>query len=168
MIFLTVGSEFHFDRLVRAVDALLAGCFLKEEVVAQIGCGGYEPQHMRSVSTMSHSTYVEHVRASSAVISHAGMGTIIQCLQLDKPLLVLPRLERHKEIVNDHQIATARKFEQRGSILAAYDTADLPLKIAQLKGFRPTASVAESRRAVVDRINRFLERQEPLEASPLL
>ncbi len=39
MIFVTVGSQkFQFDRLVRAVDALVAAVLLRMELFAQTGC----------------------------------------------------------------------------------------------------------------------------------
>jgi UDP-N-acetylglucosamine transferase subunit ALG13 len=157
MIFLTVGSEFHFDRLVAAVDRLIAERYIGEEVIAQIAAGRYIPQHMNWVSTMPRGVYNAHIERSNGVISHAGMGTIIQCLQMRKPLLVMPRLKRHREHVNDHQFGTAQKFEQRGSILVAYDIADLPSKIQQLKSFRPYGVQSESRHCLVARINNFLK-----------
>lgn len=157
MIFLTVGSEFPFDRLVAAVDGLIAKSVYTEEIVAQVGHGGYTPQHMPWVATMPHTAYTEHIRESDGVISHAGMGTIIQCLQMEKPLLVMPRLKRHGEVVNDHQAGTARKFEERGSVLVANDVVDLPFKLSQLKGFRPSTWTSSSRENIVDRINQFLE-----------
>jgi UDP-N-acetylglucosamine transferase subunit ALG13 len=157
MIFLTVGSEFHFDRLVEAVDRLIAESFLSEEVVGQIGYGGYEPQYMNWVPTMPRGLYAEHIRSANRVISHAGMGTIIQCLLMEKPLLVMPRRGSHpKEHVNDHQFGTAEKFEKRGSILVARDTVELSDKINQLIGFYPVIGAQQSRKAMTDRINRFL------------
>jgi len=157
MIFLSVGSEFQFGRLVAAIDRLIGESLLTEEVFAQIGYGGFQPQHMQWVATMPRSTFNRYIQESTAVISHAGMGTIIECLRMDKPLLVMPRLKRHKEHVNDHQVGTAKKFEERGSILVAYDTGDLPPKINQLKSFHPSPASLISRKAMVDYINRFLE-----------
>lgn len=157
MIFLTVGSEFHFDRLVAAIDELIAESFLTEEVVAQIGKGEYAPKHMSWVPTMPHTVYNKHIQESVAVISHAGMGTIIQCLQIKKPLLVMPRLKSCREHVNDHQTGTARKFEEIGQILVAYDTTDLPGKINQLRRFTPSDKGQHNRQSMVDHINLFLD-----------
>lgn len=43
MIFLTVGNRYGFDRLVSAVDALVARGVITDDVVAQIGEDTYEP-----------------------------------------------------------------------------------------------------------------------------
>lgn len=72
-----------------------------------------------------------------------------------KPLLVMPRSYKYGEHVNDHQLHTARKFEQLGHVLAAYDTDQLSEKIKQLKTFVPKTCVP-NRQGVIDRINQFL------------
>ena len=45
MIFVTIGSMFPFDRLIRVMDDWTARSGRKD-VLAQIGNGGYVPQHM--------------------------------------------------------------------------------------------------------------------------
>jgi len=52
-------------------------------------------------------------------------------------LLVMPRLRKHSEVVNDHQLAIAKKFEQLGYLLVAYVPEDVPIKMKQLKSFVP-------------------------------
>ena len=46
MIFLTVGTQFGFDRLVKAVDEAIERRFIQEKVYAQIGPGRYLPKQM--------------------------------------------------------------------------------------------------------------------------
>ena len=70
-------------------------------------------------------------------------------------LLVMPRMRRYKEHVNDHQVATAKKFEELGHLLAVYDVKDLPDGIRKLKNFVPKERKANPD-AVADRIHRFL------------
>jgi predicted glycosyltransferase len=71
------------------------------------------------------------------LIGHAGAGTIALALKYRKPLLVVPRLQKFKEHVNDHQVVTARKYEALGYVLVAYDMQDIPAKLAELKKFKP-------------------------------
>ena len=112
MIFLTVGTLFSFDRLVRAVDSAVGKSLIKDEVFAQIGHGGFEPRNMEYVETLDKEAFDEKVRCAACVISHAGMGSIIAALNRKKPLLVMPRMKRFGEHVNDHQVDIARKFEK--------------------------------------------------------
>ena len=67
----------------------------------------------------------------------------------------MPRLAKYDEVVNDHQVAIARKFEDLGHILAVYDVKDLPDGIRKLKNFVPRERKARPD-AVVERIARFL------------
>lgn len=159
MIFLTVGSELPFDRLVQAVDDVLGKSQLDEEVFAQIGRGRYKPSHIPWVSTMARSAYDRQFEECRAVISHAGSGTLIKCIELGKPLLVLPRRKRLGEIITDHQVAACRKFESRGDILAAYDIRELPQRIRELCTFRPPARQSNSS-AIVNYIKNFMRTLE--------
>jgi beta-1,4-N-acetylglucosaminyltransferase len=156
MIFLTVGTQFPFDRLVRTVDVIFDGGLIDQEIFAQIGRTAYTPRNFRSVPSLDKETFDGYFKKASAVIGHAGIGTITMALDNAKPLLVMPRLKKYGEVVHDHQVAIARKFEALGHVLVAYDVGDLPNGIRKLKDFVPRKRVADPE-AVSDRIRRFLE-----------
>ena len=155
MIFLTVGTQFPFERLVRALDNIFGQGFINEEIFAQIGESSYKPHNFESAISLDKKVFDEHLKKASGIISHAGMGTIAMALDNEKPLLVMPRLKKYGEVVNDHQAAIARKFEELGHILAVYDVKDLPDGVRKLKDFIPKRRKANPE-AVVDRIHRFL------------
>lgn len=155
MIFLAVGTQFGFDRLVKAVDEAIAGGLIQESVFAQIGPGQYLPKRMDYVVSLEKDTFDKKLQFCDAIISHAGMGNMALALEINKPLLVLPRRSKYGEVVNDHQVDTARKFEELGHVLVAYDTEELPEKIKQLKTFIPKPRIP-NRQGVIDRITTFL------------
>lgn len=155
MIFLCVGTQFSFDRLVRAVDDSVGKNLVYDTVYAQIGETSYIPRNFEYVRLLNKTSFDECVIKSSAVISHAGMGIISTVLDGNKPMLAMPRLKRYREVVNDHQLAIAKKFSELGHILVAYDIADLPERIRQLKSFVPKERKANPD-AVADRIRCFL------------
>lgn len=155
MIFLTVGTLFPFDRLVKAVDITIAKNNGYEKVFAQIGKTNYEPKNIEYIAILENRNFDKKISDADYLISHAGIGTITMALELNKPLLVMPRRKKYKEHVNDHQVATARKFEELGHILVAYDVEDLPDGIHKLKSFIPRKRKANPD-AVADRIRRFL------------
>ncbi|MBN2457234.1 MAG: hypothetical protein JXB29_11980 [Sedimentisphaerales bacterium] len=155
MIFLTVGTQFPFDRFVRTVDSLLDNAMIDEEIFAQIGESAYKPRNFEAVCFLDRHIYESYMQKASAVMSHAGMGTIMMAFQKEKPLLVMPRLRKHKEAVNDHQVAIARVFSDLGHLLAAYEVEDLHHCIHKLKNFIPRKRKA-SPHAVADRIRCFL------------
>ena len=156
MIFVTVGSMFPFDRLIRAIDELAGAGKLREDVLAQIGDGRYVPRHIRSHRFMNRPEYELAIDEASSIVAHAGMGTIEMALAAGKPLLVVPRSGRLGEHVNDHQFATAEKFEQLGHVVAAYDIHLIPAALDRLTGFVATPRSAD-RRGLALRIGRFID-----------
>lgn len=156
MIFLTVGTQFPFDRLVQAVDNVFDNGFIDEDIFAQIGDSSYKPRNFESVNFLDNRLFNEWIQKASSIMGHAGMGTITMALDNDKPLLVMPRLKEYGEVVNDHQIAIARKFEQLGHVLVAYEKDELPNKIKELKTFVPRERQTQHQ-VVAERIERFLK-----------
>ncbi len=139
LIFLTVGTwRRGYDRVVKAVDDLVSRGVISEEVIAQTGYGCYTPQHMTVIKFCSPERFRELIAESRCVISHAGMGTIIETVRQGKPLIAVPRKPELKEVDNDHQFVTARQLESEGKILVAYEVSDLPEKLAAAAGFVPT------------------------------
>ena len=155
MIFLTVGSLLTFDRLVSAVDDLVGQRALKIDIFAQIGKGGYRPRHFQAVEVLDKKKFDEVFLRAEAIISHAGMGTITMALAYNRPILVMPRLRKYREAVNDHQLTTAKRFEQAGHILATYTLKDLPDKIKLLNSFKPVSRESAPEK-VAARIGTFL------------
>ena len=117
MIFLTVGTQFPFDRLVKAVDKAAGANGFEEHIVAQIGESSYCPENFEAAPALEKAVFDQHISKADCIISHAGMGTITMALDHRKPLLVMPRLKKYGEVVNDHQRAIAKKFEQLGYLL---------------------------------------------------
>jgi len=155
MIFVTVGTSFPFDRLIRAMDELADRGEFEEEIFAQVGKNGYRPRHFKSVETLDKQQFDIYFDKAEALIAHAGMGTITMALNQHKPILIMPRLRRLKELVNDHQLATAKHFEQLGHVLTVYDVKNLPHKYQMLKSFQPTPRKSQAEQ-VASRIGNFL------------
>ena len=156
MIFLTVGTQFPFDRLVRAIDSLLDNGLIDDEIFAQIGESSHMPRNFEWVKFLEKKAFDKRFREASGIISHAGIGVITMALDNNKPLLVMPRLKRYGEVVNDHQVAIACRFSELGHILAAYDIKDLPGSIRRLKNFIHRRRKPNTH-AITNRIYRFLE-----------
>jgi UDP-N-acetylglucosamine transferase subunit ALG13 len=143
MIFLTVGTyPLPFNRLIRSVDELAAQGRLWDSVFAQIGYSTYVPRFMKSVQMLDKIDFDEEIRESSAIIGHAGLGSIMTALEYHKPMLVVPRLASFGEVVNDHQLDTARRFAALGHVLAALAEEDIECKLAELVSFRPKSRIA--------------------------
>lgn len=156
MIFLTVGTQFPFDRLVKAVDNACGEGLISEEVFAQIGQSSYEPKNFESVESLDKNSFDKYMNDSSAVISHSGMGTITMAMEYGKPMLAMPRSPEYGEVVNDHQFAIGREFEKLGHFLVAYDEKQFPIVISKLKSFKPKPRKSQPEK-VAERITKYLK-----------
>jgi UDP-N-acetylglucosamine transferase subunit ALG13 len=135
MIFVTVGAQMPFDRLIRTVDAW-AEKQIRSDVLAQIGPSAFRPAHIQWTRFIPPEEFRQRVAESEIVIAHAGMGSIITALELGKPVLVMPRRGVLKETRNDHQVDTARQFLAQGRIHVAFDEQELLLRLNALDGLK--------------------------------
>jgi UDP-N-acetylglucosamine transferase subunit ALG13 len=141
VIFVTVGTQLAFDRLVGAVDRW-AATRPATAVFAQVGPSALRPAHIDHARFLSPAECRERMLGADAVVAHAGMGTILTALEMGKPLLVVPRRAALGEHRNDHQLATARRFAQLGSVGVAFDEAGLRARLDALDRLVAPARVA--------------------------
>ncbi len=120
MIFVTVGTQLPFDRMIRTIDAWAAEN-KRTDVFAQIGPAIYRPKQIQFSEFLPSNECRKKIEQASVVIAHAGMGSIITALELGKPIIVMPRLCELGEHRNEHQVSTAKKFLEQGIIHVAMD-----------------------------------------------
>jgi UDP-N-acetylglucosamine transferase subunit ALG13 len=136
VIFVSVGTQLTFDRLITAVDEW-AGRAADRRVFAQVGPTELRPRHIEYAQFVSPAECRERMLAAKAIVAHAGMGTILTALEMGKPLLVMPRRASLGEHRNEHQLATAHRFAELGIVKVAFDEQELPLRLDELD--RPAA-----------------------------
>lgn len=111
MIFVTVGTQFGFDRLIEFIDN--AALELDEEVFFQIANGKYKPVNGEYVDFFeSQEKFYKVFCGSQIIVSHAGMGNILSAKKFDKDIVVMPRRLSFGEHRNDHQLSTVRKLRE--------------------------------------------------------
>lgn len=130
MIFVSVGSQLPFDRLIRAMDAW-AEQNPDVSVIAQTGEHSYCPLHMAWQESYNPGAFRAHAANATVIVSHAGIGNVLLALELGKPIVLLPRRADLNEHRNDHQLATARQLEGRPGIFVVHEEKELPAAIAQ-------------------------------------
>ena len=157
MIFVTVGAQMPFDRLVRTVDQW-AGENGRDDVFAQIGQSEYHPSNIQWTNFLEPEEFKRKYEAAKVIVSHAGTGSIITALQLGKPILVMPRRANLRETRNDHQAATSEQFRRFDSVEVAWDENELIAKleaIDNLHGSHRIESYASSE--LVKAIREFVD-----------
>lgn len=141
MIFITVGTDQPFDRMVRVIDRW-AGETGRRDVFAQIGEGGWQPSHIAFVEFLEPVEFKERFARATLIIGHAGMGTILSALLHGKPILVMPKKASLGEHRNEHQTATARRMMALGNVNVAFDEVELREQLDRIDSLQARATIA--------------------------
>lgn len=144
MIFVAVGTQFPFDRLIRCVDewAYAHGV----EVVAQIATGEYLPTHARYERFMTTEAFNQTLQAASLIISHAGMGNIITAIENSKPIIVMNRQYELGEHRNNHQADGLEWMGKLPGVYTAKTCEDLTVLLDQYEALQVGGQVGSERR----------------------
>lgn len=105
MIFIATGTQYPFDRLLKAVEA--CNWPEDEKIIAQAGSNShFTSMRIKCITSMTGEAFDNYIQQSRLVIAHAGMGTILSAISHGKPIICSPRLHQFKEHINDHQSDT--------------------------------------------------------------
>ena len=161
MIFVTVGAQMPFDRLIKAVDEW--ACKNPDvEMLVQIGASSYIPVHLANwTKFIEPDDFRAAMERADVIVGHAGTGTIIMALEIGKPVLVMPRHANLGETRNDHQIATARRFGELAGVTVANDEAELHEKLDRLSTIEPSTIISTTAsNELISAIRDFIHRYE--------
>ena len=138
MILVMTGTDvFPFGRLVDAVDELQRTGAVAEEIFLQLGSTPAEPRHVRFERFLSFGRVLDEIRSASVVVTHAGAGTALVCLQQGKRPVLVPRLARYGEVVDDHQVPFANRMAEAGLATVVHDVKDLGAAIETVRAMPP-------------------------------
>jgi UDP-N-acetylglucosamine transferase subunit ALG13 len=129
VIFLTVGTQLPFDRLVEMVDLIVPD--LGVRVFAQTGAGKYRPKNMEWNCSLSAIDFDRRAAGSTLIISHAGIGSVLTAKRYRKPIVLVPRLASRGEHRNDHQMATVSLLKGKPGVYVANDHESLRAALRQ-------------------------------------
>ena len=158
MIFVTVGAQMPFDRLIRAVDEWVKHRGSDAaDVFAQIGASKWSPQHVEWVSFLDPPQFRRKYQEADVIVAHAGTGTILTAMELGKPILVMPRRAELLETRNDHQLATVNRFESITGISVAWNEDELKKKLDTVDSLPVVSSAGRYASAqLIDELRQFL------------
>ncbi len=124
-----------FDRLLRMVEKEIKNNNLKGEVIVQAGQTKFKSKYMEIFDLIPITKFNKLIKEADLVITHGGVGSIIQALKHNKKVIAVPRLARYKEHENDHQIQIVEEFTRNGYILSAKNTKELNKALEDVNKF---------------------------------
>jgi len=156
MIYVTLGTMFlDFPRLILEMDEIARDT--AEEIIIQTGMGKTIPAACKHFSFKPHDEVLNIQREARVIVCHAGIGSVLDALHVRRPFVVVPRLKKYDEHMNDHQIDLARAVESRGWGRMILNIEDLPAACANPPHVPANYAPAKARlissiRELVDRI----------------
>lgn len=164
MIFVTVGTQLPFPRLVSAMEDYAEGT--EETVIAQVGSGAGEGRHLDCRSSIPPDEFDALFAAARVIVAHAGIGTILSAKRFGRPLVMMPRRHALGEHRNDHQAATARVLEGLPGLYVAWGPEDLPALLSQHRLDGATDGFGPTHANLIEGLSRFVH-GEDLGAQPV-
>lgn len=118
MIFITLGNQnFQFKRLLNKIEDMIINGLIKEKVVAQIGHTLFSSDLIDTIKFLEKDKFQYYIDKSDFVISHGGTGSIISCIKRNKKVVVIPRLKKYNEHIDNHQLEILHAFENKKLII---------------------------------------------------
>lgn len=135
MIFVTLGTQDKsFKRLPNKIQELVDKKIIKDEVIIQVGTTKFKSNNIKVFDLMSMEQFKEYIEKCDLLITHGGVGTILDALKQNKKIIAFPRLSKYGEHVNDHQIQIINEFYNNGYIMTG-KIGDMQELIEQSKTF---------------------------------
>lgn len=138
MIFVILGTQDKtFDRMLKEIDSLIEDGIIKEKVIVQAGSTIYKSNTMEILDFVSMKEFTKYIREADFIITHGGVGSILDALKYNKKVIAIPRLEKYNEHENNHQIQIVEKFDELGYIMDCGNLKRLGNKIIEIDKFVP-------------------------------
>jgi UDP-N-acetylglucosamine--N-acetylmuramyl-(pentapeptide) pyrophosphoryl-undecaprenol N-acetylglucosamine transferase len=142
--FAAVGTHIDpFDRMLAAVDDAVGRAVLPAPGIAQAGVATYRAEHIETTPFLPPHEIDARIERARYVVCHAGSGIVARTLAAGRRPLVMARLHRYGEHVDDHQLQLAAKLGEAGLVVPVEGRIEphhLELADARL---RPATSISE-------------------------
>jgi UDP-N-acetylglucosamine transferase subunit ALG13 len=117
VIYVATGTHpVSFDRLIRVMDDF-AGT-TTEKVIIQAGTSQLPIQHAEHLTFVTWEDSLNYIKTARLVVCHGGVGTLMDAIAANTPVIIWPRLAQFGEAANDHQLEIASVLsEQKRAIM---------------------------------------------------
>ena len=154
MILVLLGTQNNsFIRLLKEIEKCIDNGIIKEEVIAQIGNTDYSTDKMLVKKFYSPQEIEEFINNANYIITHGGVGSIIDSIKKNKKVIAVSRLKKYKEHINDHQLQIVESLSQEGYIIGLKELEKLDKAIKSIENFKPKEFISNTS----NMINKIIE-----------
>ena len=144
MIFVSLGTQDKpFNRIIDYVISLKENLkeLQSEKIIIQLGQTKLIKSENERIEKLENIIIYDMlkpekmkdiIKDSDIIITHAGVGTIMECLEMGKEIIVVPRKGENLEHVNNHQEEIAFEMEKKGFLTKVDTYEELENKIIML------------------------------------
>ena len=158
MIFFTVGNDHHkFNRFMNIVEDLYHKFEGKEQFFLQYGHTEPPSLPINMAKFLTRDEFEKKIIDSEFIICHGGAGTISQSIQSKKIPIVVPRLYKKNEHLNDHQLDIANNF-LRNSMCYVEHEVDKIYELILNKNLEYSEKLKSTKGKLIDSLKKDLEK----------
>ena len=144
MIFVSLGTQDKpFNRIIDYVISLKENLkeIKSEKIIIQLGQTKLLKSDIERIESLENIIIYDMlkpekmkdiIKDADIIITHAGVGTIMECLERNKEIIVVPRKVENLEHVNNHQEEIAYEMEKQGFLTKVDTYEELENKIMML------------------------------------
>lgn len=138
MILVTLGTQDKpFPRILSALEAFKEKGLINDEIWVQSGYTQFSSNILNIKDYYSQIELDELRQKADLIITHAGVGSILDSLKFKKKVIGVARLKQYGEHANDHQYEILDVFSKDGYILRCDNFDDLANIIQSAYKFTP-------------------------------
>lgn len=157
MILVLLGTQNNnFYRLLEEIEKLIKKEIIQEEVIVQAGYTKYQSNIMKILDFVSKEELEQMENKADLIITHGGVGSILQSITKNKKVIAVPRLHEYQEHVNNHQKEIVELFDKKGYIIGIQSLEELEQAIQKIKNFEPK-SYQQNNQKMLKIIEEFIE-----------
>jgi UDP-N-acetylglucosamine transferase subunit ALG13 len=157
MIFVTLGTfPTPFTRPLKALDELCQTGIISEEVIVQSGYTQFKSDYLKMLPFISPQEMEDYIKEARIVITHAGTGSLVQPVKMEKLVIAIPRLFEKNEHVDDHQLEIFNKFVESNYVYPWNKDDRLETILSEIENYTPSKFVS-NKIQIVDYLENYIE-----------
>ena len=157
MILVTLGTQDKsFSRLLEAIQKEIDNHNIKDKVIVQAGHTKFKSDDMEIFDLVPMDKLNDYIDKCDLLITHGGVGSIVDALKKGKKVIAAPRLKKYNEHTNDHQLQIINSYYKQGYILKLTDFDKLNEILKKAKTFKPK-KYASNNENFVQKIKEYID-----------